>query len=563
MQKIATTDNTDYKTATGKREPKPAGERLYPGRITALTLLGTLLVTLLASLDQTVVETAMPHIIADLHGFEFITWVSTIYLLTSTITIPIYGRLSDIIGRKTIFLFCIVLFLLTSALAGFSQSMFQLILFRALQGIAAGGLQPLSATIIADLFPPRERGRWQGLWGGVYALSAIIGPLLGGVLTDTLSWRWTFFVNLPVGLIALFVLIAFMPPLNTRAKKASIDYIGSGLFVFGSLFLLLSFSLAGNEFGWHSPQIIGLLAAAIALFIVLMLYCVRLQKKGKDPIIEPELFIKSPRIFDISLIATTGIYIALVGGTSFVIIFVQTILGTSVTQSALITMPTMLVAIAGSTLAGFLVSKTGKYKVLALLGIALDLFGIWLLTQLTLHSTYLDVVLAMAVLGLGIGSGMSIYTVAIQNAFPAEKVGQATSIMVYCRQLGECIGLAAMGSLVTASYGTTFMQTLPPQVVHALPSSFIAPFQNPLILLTSDHTLSQLQTMFTHLGPQGPVYFHILLTTLKAGLMLSIHKTFVLAFIMMIPIFVIVCFLKEIPLRDYRLTDQASTSETA
>ena len=238
----------------------------YSRRDTLLTMFGVLMVMLLGSLDQTIVATALPHVIADLHGFDRYTWVSTAYLLASTVTVPIYGKLSDLFGRKPIFLFGIVLFLVGSALSGASQSMNQLIAFRAFQGLGTGALTPIALAVVGDLFTPRERGKWQGVTGAVFGLSAIIGPTLGGWITQYSSWRWVFYVNLPVGILALLVLIFLMPTLRGKVQKVSIDYIGAALLVAGTVPLLLGFTFAGSQYAWLSPQTIGYPATGSGCF---------------------------------------------------------------------------------------------------------------------------------------------------------------------------------------------------------------------------------------------------------------------------------------------------------
>src|SRR5256886_12929844 len=236
----------------------------FTRRETLLTMFGVLMVMLLASLDQTIVSTAMPRVIADLHGFDRYTWVSTAYLLTSTVMVPIYGKLSDLFGRKPIFLFGVVVFLIGSALSGASQSMDQLIAFRALQGIGAGALMPIAIAIVGDLFTPRERGKWQGVTGGVWGISAIIGPTLGGWITQNTSWRWVFYVNLPIGIAALLVLIFLMPPLRSKnTGKVSIDYLGAALLILGTVPLLLGFTWAGTQYPWLSWQIISIFGGAV------------------------------------------------------------------------------------------------------------------------------------------------------------------------------------------------------------------------------------------------------------------------------------------------------------
>jgi EmrB/QacA subfamily drug resistance transporter len=254
----------------------------YAGRTIAFTLMGTMLITFIATLDQTVVGTALPRIVADLQGFEQIAWITTIFLLTSTVTIPIYGKLSDLFGRKAIFLAAITIFLIGSALCGAAQGMAQLVIFRALQGIGAGGLQPIASAVVADLFPPRQRGRWVGITSSSYALAAIVGPLLGGLLTDAVSWRWVFYINLPLGLIAMGVLIFVMPTLRIPNKRVIIDYVGTLLIVLATLPLLLGFTWAGDRtIDWLSWQSLGLFSAALVLLVLLVVYSAWQERLGR------------------------------------------------------------------------------------------------------------------------------------------------------------------------------------------------------------------------------------------------------------------------------------------
>src|SRR2546425_5935547 len=239
----------------------------FTRRETLLTMAGVLLVMLLASLDQTIVGTAMPHIISDLQGFDRYTWVTTAYLLTSTVMVPIYGKLSDIFGRKPIFLIGVVVFLVGSAASGAAQSMIELIAFRAFQGLGAAALLPIAIAVVGDLFTPRERGKWQGVTGAVFGISSIIGPAVGGWLTQYASWRWVFYVNLPIGIASLFVLIFLMPTLGTRKTQVSIDYVGAALLVLGTVPLLLGFTWAGSLYDWLSPQIIGLFSVTIVSLV--------------------------------------------------------------------------------------------------------------------------------------------------------------------------------------------------------------------------------------------------------------------------------------------------------
>ncbi len=472
---------------------------------------GVLMVMLLASLDQTIVSTALPRVIADLQGFDRYTWVSTAYLLSSTVTVPIYGKLSDLFGRKPIFLFGVVIFLIGSALSGASQSMNELIAFRAFQGLGAGALMPIAIAIIGDLFTPRERGKWQGLTGGVWGLSAIIGPTLGGWITQNTSWRWVFYVNLPVGLAAMLVLIFLMPSLRSTGKQVSIDYIGAALLILGTVPLLLGFSWAGSQYDWLSPQILGLFAVSLVASTAFIIYEARLERLGGQPIIEPSLFKNS--IFTVSTIITIIFGMGLFGSIFF------------------IPLTGMLVTVAGS----------------------------WMLVRLDVHSTNNDVLLAMLVMGLGMGFGMALYTLIVQNALP-RKIGQATSTLVFFRSIGGTIGLAAMGSILTATYLPAFKsalseglskQPLPPAVKQSIEAQFLKIFSNPQILLSPD-ALAQMRAAAAAQGKQGLALLNVAIEAVKTGLAQGIHNVFVLSLSLMIAGLIAVFFLKEVPLQGGR-----------
>ncbi len=529
----------------------------FTRRETLLTMFGVLMVMLLASLDQTIVSTAMPRVIADLHGFDRYTWVSTAYLLTSTVMVPIYGKLSDLFGRKPIFLFGVVVFLIGSALSGASQSMNQLIAFRALQGIGAGALMPIAIAIVGDLFTPRERGKWQGLTGGVWGISAIIGPTLGGWITQNASWRWVFYVNLPIGIAALLVLIFLMPTLRGRAKDVSIDYVGAALLVLGTVPLLLGFTFAGSQYDWLSPQIIGLFAGAFVALVSFFIYEAWLERRGGQPIIEPSLFKNS--IFSVSTLVTMIFGMALFGGIFFIPLYVQGVVGSSATSSGLVLTPLMLTSVVGSVVSGQLVSRLGKYKWIAIMGMLVSVAGVLLLVRLNVNSTNNDVLLAMLVLGLGLGIGMSLYTLIVQNALPT-KIGQSTATLTFFRQIGGTIALAAMGSVMTAAYLPAFHGALPAAIIHAVPAQFLTAFNNPQILL-SPTTLAQIQSHAAAMGPQSVAMLHQIIEAVKIGLAQGIHNVFVLSLGLMIVGLVAVLFLKEIPLRGGRLTEKEAVED--
>ncbi len=536
-------------TAPEVVEPLP-----YTRREIIFTMVGVLCVVFLAMLDQTIVGTAMPHIVADLQGFELITWVSTAYLLTSTVLIPIYGKLSDLFGRKPIMLVGIVVFLTGSALSGSAQSMNQLIAFRAFQGLGAAALEPMAITIIGDLFPPRERGKWQGVSGSIYALAAILGPLAGGWITDNASWRWVFYINLPIGVLAMLVLVFLMPTLRHKIGRVSIDYIGAALLILGTVPLLLGFTLAGNQYAWLSPQIIGLFSGAVVVLVVFVFYSARLERQGREPVFEPGLIKNSVRIYGISLLVTVIFSLSLYGTAFAIPLFAQGVLGTSATNSGLILMPFMLTAIGGSVLSGLALTLTGKYKWIAILGVVIDIVGTLMLVRLDASSSYTQLLVAMLVLGIGVGSGLAVYTTVVQNVYP-KKIGEASSTLIFFRQLGGTIGLSAMGSVLVSSYIPAFHAALPDTLLHLLPARILGAFDNPLVLLSPD-ALSQIRAGFAGYGSQGMAAYTMLLQAVKTGLAQSVHNVFVLSLVVILFGLIAVFFLKEIPLRERKTANQ-------
>jgi EmrB/QacA subfamily drug resistance transporter len=515
---------------------------VFSRRETLFTMYGVLMVMLLASLDQTIVGTAMPHIIANLNGFDEYTWVTTAYLLTSTVTVPIYGKLSDIFGRKPIFMIGVVIFLIGSALSGASQSMLQLILFRGFQGIGAGALMPIAMTVVGDLFTPRERGKWQGITGAVFGLSAILGPTLGGWISDNFTWRWVFYVNLPIGIAAMLVLILLMPQLHSKARNAKIDYIGCMLIALGTVPMLLGFTWAGTTYPWISWQVLGLIGGGVLVLGCFMLYEIWLERRNGQPIIEPTLFKNS--IFSVSSLVTVIFGMGLFGSVSFIPLFVQGVAGSSATNSGVILMPLMLTAMAASIVSGQIVARAGKYKVLTIVSMVISVIGTYLLFRLDAHSGSLDVVIAMLVLGFGMGVGMSLYTLIVQNALPT-KMAQSTASLTFFRQIGATIGLAAMGSLMVSTFPSAFAAALPAAVTRALPPAALAKLSDP-------------NTMLNPVGPGtgGTQSFHdpqiatLITNTLRQALAQSIHSVFVLCLVIMVAGLLSVFFLKEIKLHD-------------
>jgi len=531
----------------------------YSQRDTLLTMSGVLMVMLLASLDQSIVSPALPRIAADLQGFDRYTWVTTAYMLTSTVVVPLYGKFSDMFGRKPIFLFGVVVFLIGSALSGLSQSMNQLIAFRALQGIGAGALMPIAIAIVGDLFTPRERGKWQGITGAVFGVSSILGPALGGWLTEALSWHWIFYVNLPVGIVAMLVLIFLMPSLRTSATgPISIDYLGAALLIAGTVPLLLGFTWAGSLYAWLSPQIIGLFFVAVVLIALFIFYEARLERQRKQPIISPSLFKNS--IFAVSAIVTAIFGMALFGMINFIPLFAQGVVGVSVSASGFIMTPLMLTSVVGSVLSGQLVSRLGRYKWIAITGMAISLLGGLLLLPLGVDATTTQLAIAMVVMGLGMGFGMSLYSLIVQNALP-HMIGEATSALTFFRSIGSTIGLAAMGSVLSLGYLPAFHNALPATTAQALGNK-LATFDNPQLLL-SPNAQEQMQQMFQPFGSQAGSMYNQVMEAMRVGLAVGVHTVFIVSLFMMAIALVALFFLKEIPLRGARSPQRKAAPERA
>src|SRR5438105_9514697 len=374
-------------TTLTAQEPQSLSATVSRQRLVSI-LIGVLLGMLLASLDQTVVGTALPRIVANLGGLDHYAWVVTAFLLASTVSVPVWGKLSDIYGRRTFFILGMVIFLVGSALAGTSQNMTELIIYRGIQGLGAGGMMPIALAIIGDLFPPAERGKWQGLFVAVFGLSAIIGPTLGGWITDNWGWRWVFYVNMPVGIIAILTAGFVLPKLVTR-REHIIDYLGSVTLVAGTVPLLLAFSWAGTQYAWDSWQIIGLFAFSVVMLIIFVL----IETRAAEPIISPRLFKNS--IFVVSVIATFLVSAAMFGAILYLPLFVQGVLGDSATNSGIVLTPMMIGFMISSIVGGQLLSRTGRYKILAMGGFIVGAVGMFLLSRMTVSTSEEEVVRAL------------------------------------------------------------------------------------------------------------------------------------------------------------------------
>src|SRR5829696_7097760 len=509
-------------------------------RGTLLAVAGLMLSLFLVALDQTVVGTALPKIIADLHGFERYAWVTTAYLLASTATIPIIGKLGDIYGRKWFIVSGVVVFLVGSALCGAAWGMIELIIFRGIQGLGAGMIFSNLFTSIADIFPdPANRARYQGIFFSVFALSSVVGPTLGGWITDNLDWRWVFYINLPLGIFSLFALPFFLPQSGQR-RRAKIDYLGAVTVTSSVVALLLALSWVGEGDAWDATRvIIGFVVSAVLLAVF-----IPIELRAPEPVIPFSLF--KSRVFASSALLMFLVGIGMFGIILYTPLFVQGSLGKTATGSGAVLTPLVFAMTFVGILGGQIIARVRRVKPFTIVGAVFMAFGVYLLTTLNVESTQATVALYLAVTGLGLGLIMPTATLAVQNSVEKRMLGVATSSTQFVRSVGSTVGTAAIGSIVTKGYADNLAANAP----SGAPDRLVGALENPQALV-SDESRQALERAASTF-PGGDQVVGQLVATARVALSDSIHDGFLFVLVSVLGAVFVALAMKNVRLAEQR-----------
>ncbi|PLR66198.1 MDR family MFS transporter [Bacillus sp. UMB0893] len=496
-----------------------------------------------AAVNQTIVGNALPKIISDLGGLDYYSWVFTIYMLTSAITTILVGKLSDIYGRKPFIIIGIIIFSIGAFLAGTSMDIVQLIIYRGIQGFGAGMIMSTAFTAVGDLFAPRERGKWQGAMSAVFGISSVFGPTLGGYIVDNLEWKWVFWVFLPLGIVALILIWKLFPSAEKKAGE-KVDYFGSVFLSATIVFALLGFSWAGTKYDWGSVQILSLFGATALSLLIFVL----IERKAVSPILPLNLFKNS--IFTISNIIGFVIGVSMFGGVMYVPYFIQGVLGYSATHSSFLTMSMTLGLVFASALGGQIISKTGKYKMQAIIGLCISAVGLYLLSTMNVDTSQYALVFYLTLVGFGIGIGMTVFTLTVQNAVDQKLLGVATASSQLFRSVGGTVGVAIMGTLLNSRMeekmstlsqnGDTNQMAASPELAGTMES-----LQNPQLLL--DH--EKLDGLKNTLPKEAIPFFENVIHQLQDSLSYALSGVFIFVTITMALAILLTFFIKEIPLR--------------
>jgi EmrB/QacA subfamily drug resistance transporter len=525
-------------------ESRPLGFSSLPRQQVMVTFGGVLLAMFLGAVSQTVIGPAMPKIISDLGGFSRYTWVAIAHTVASAVTIPIIGKLTDMYGRKYFYIGGIAIYTTASLLSGLSTTMNQLITFRAIAGIGSGAMMSNAITVIGDLFPPAERGKYQGFTSGVYGVSSVLGPTLGGFLTDALSWRWVFFFSVPLGLLVIIVFVFVFPHVRPDNLKHRIDYLGLSTLVLAVVSLMLALSLARVQYSWNSPQILGMLGFAALMLVVFVM----IERRAEEPILPLWLF-RNP-IISVSAVVVFVTGLGMFGSLIFLPLFFQGVLGVTATVSGSFMIPMHLALIAGSFTSGQLLSRAGgHYRIQGIIGIVIMGAGMALLARMGTDTQYSTALINIALTGFGLGITMPLYTIAVQNAVPYNLMGVATSSTMFFRSIGGSVGLAMLGSVMSSRFSAELTARLPAAIKGVISPQVINSLANNPQVLVSAEAQARLQTIFSQMGSAGSALYEQTFQALRQSLSSAISEAFLVSVAIMAIAFVANFFLKEIPLR--------------
>jgi EmrB/QacA subfamily drug resistance transporter len=522
----------------GDRRAMTHSQELTP-RVVLMCTLGVAAVMLLAALDGTIVGTAMPRVIAELQGFEHYAAVTTAYMLTATVVVPIVGKLSDLYGRKPFLLLGVAVFTIASALCGAAASMTQLIVFRGIQGLGGGIAQGMAFTTIADLYPPAKRGRATGLLGAVFGLASVIGPAIGGFLTDGPGWRWCFYVNLPVGIAAFALLFVVFPHIVPSANaERRVDWLGAATLVLAVVPLLLALSWGGRDYAWGSFEVLSLLTTATVMGAVFLFS----QARTPHAILPPSLF--RHRVVWSASAAAILMSFSMFGSILFIPLFIQGVVGRSASASGAVMTPMMVALIGASIAAGQLMTRTGRYKALGVTGMTLTALGMFLLTRMSVTTGYSTVVAYMMVVGLGLGMTLPVFNLAVQNAVDVRHIGVATSSMQFLRSIGGSLGTAVFGAVMASRFATALDVRLTPNLTDGLPPAMMSALTNPQAMMNP-----QVTAQIRAADPAVLSRMQPLIQVAKGALSASLHDVFLVATFASLTGLMFALLLVDIPLR--------------
>ncbi|MBT4341307.1 MAG: MFS transporter [Chloroflexi bacterium] len=516
---------------------------LTPGQI-KLTLIGVMFAMFLASLDQTIVATAIPRIMADLDGFDRFTWISTAYIVASTSVVLITGAVSDVYGRKWLFVGAIAIFLVGSALAAFSPTMNALIVFRGVQGLGGGMIMALSFVTIADLFPPNERAKYMGIISAMFGVSSVLGPTLGGFITDQLSWEWIFLVNIPLGIPVIGLFIKLFPNARRDGPKRKIDVAGAVLVVFVIVPGLLGLSWGGNQYEWSDPLVAGSLIFSGIALVVFVIYETRIA----EPLLPLTVF--NNRIVGIALLVTFLTGFAMFGAIFFIPLLFQGVLGASPTASGSFLTPMMLGIVFGAASSGQILARTGgHYRLQGIVGVSIMASGMFLLSRVSADTTQAYALISAVIMGFGLGTSFPLFTIAVQNGVPQQYLGVATSSTQFFRSVGGSIGLALFGSYMVRQFKDGMQDNLPTEAFETVPPQLLNQItSNPNALLNSEGSESLLNA-FSASGESGVALGDQVFGAIRESLAGAIGDVFFLAFIFVVIAVLATTLIREVPLR--------------